>query len=1307
MKTRNYLVGLSILSFGFNSYSQQNQHLIKEWEQNFGTNFSPNMADFEVDNNNNVIVLSNHTTGGQNEVKLSCVHPGGNTLWENTCNNTSDINQAIDIVLDNANNIYALYQKNDNNYVITKYAPQGNQIWYSEYNQANAKAQSIKLSNNALFVGGTIQGSSENVFISKVQTNNGNQQQTFLTNENTSSRLIDFNFQGSGNLVVLIKHSSNNESRHSILKINSNNLNQQSSLFLESSFGQNQANDLEIFGNFVLVAGKSEQNGNKGVIYGINSACNNVLVSYNCEKENSAYDKMKANGNNLFLAGSFIDDGTLKGLIQKADGTLQVGSEKIYEMPYSNSEMKVSDLEVNNENVAVLFEAKTNSTENKNWVIMSTDENLQTPNAFVLDKENKIDSPTKLSLQGNSIYAYGSTKQETSNNATIIKLAKENIVDIPEHEASERNIYNSFVKNYGQVTGYGNVSGAVKNVQYYSRQNQFTEFFTKDGIAFQNTRKIDSVNNRFDVNRIDLFFEGGSLENITPMEKGELKRNFFLGHTEKGIVGAEDYGSLFFTKLYNEIDLKYTHNDAGARIFFRVNPNGDYQNISLKWEGASSISLNNDGLVVANPINDFSFENPVAYQISEGVIQYFDIEYDLSDNVVKFKNLVNFNKSKPLYIYIGQGGNFPVQAKNQEDNMLWSTYFGEAEYSQAKDVVSDNFGNVYYTGDVEGNTALILTAGFFPIVSSAQSFDAYIVKFNENVEPQWYTYYGGSQSYGSNNAQTDVPSDITKAIDLNTSGTSIFITGWTKSVDLPVPHSGTEYFNPLGNFCNGPGNNNICKDYFISRFDNNGILQWATFYGGGSSEIPTDITVDLAGNFYVVGTRNSTTPLAPLSGATNYSTGNSLMLKFNAQNELEWANAWDGERYSGVATDRFNHVYGVGHTSSFDMPVLFNPLNTGTSSVTDASNGGIFDGFVNHFDENGVLQHSFYYGGDCGDYVKDIGIDDANQTVFIAGVTAYHTVGDFCGVDDHVGSLNLPVLGNGFPLPTGDVESHLNHFVAKFEKFTPNSNVEILDAGYFGGKGSEYELNTDWATKWTKVNLSVQKGGIFALSGATKSKNAPFNGVIQMPQFQPQGFFFQADRDQTGGNYAIDSYIAVFDENFNLKYSTYFGDGQQNEGPAGIDFGVDNRLWYAGNTKTFNTTDRPEEERLYVERFDNEITTDDYYKELISENNEQPSWFALFDMTGLDIPSSSGVGLNELQSEDVSIYPNPSSDLITINSDHLINKVRIIDVSGRLVYETRPFTQQLDVSLASFEKGAYITIIQTPTREVIKKIIKQ
>ena len=91
---------------------------------------------------------------------------------------------------------------------------------------------------------------------------------------------------------------------------------------------------------------------------------------------------------------------------------------------------------------------------------------------------------------------------------------------------------------------------------------------------------------------------------------------------------------------------------------------------------------------------------------------------------------------------------------------------------------------------------------------------------------------------------------------------------------------------------------------------------------------------------------------------------------------------------------------------------------------------------------------------------------------------------------------------------------------------------------------------------------------------------------------------------------------------------------------------------------------------------------------------------------------------NQLETENfskdfqVSFYPNPTQDLVTVNTG-ILNATNytfsLIDVFGKTVFNTKFSTSSLEkqFSLAQFPTGVYLAVLETNQNRITKKLVKK
>jgi hypothetical protein len=988
----------------------------------------------------------------------------------------------------------------------------------------------------------------------------------------------------------------------------------------------------------------------------------------------------------------FVESATLVG---------QTGWRKIISSPINDIDFEGIDLVPNgNSKIYVIAKGAIDITQAEDWLVYEFNNLGDLTSKFIMDRTSQSDVNSKILATPNGLYVSGQTKDGTNPKSSLVKIRTATTDTIPNVDGEESSKYDGYIRNYGQLKNYGTINDAAVGVNYFSTNPYYIDALMKDRIAFVQNQLVDSNQRLFDVNRFDLTFVNGNMEKQIEQNPNGLKRNYYQGNKTKSIVEVDEFESVYIPDLYSNIDLRLTHNKVGIKMIFAKNFKGKLEDIEINMNGSVSFVIDDNKLKIATLLGEIDFEQPSAYQYSNsGMLIELPAFYFLNSYGNIAIDVPNYNPSNMLYIVM-KDGNDPIPTpKLLGDNMMWSTYFGEdGGLTISRDVTVDNSNNSYYVGQTEC-ASFISTIGFFPLNPKAAQADAFIIKFDSDIIPQWYTYYGGSVG---NNSVIMQPTDIATAVVASSDLNRLYVVGMSKSADLLQPNapSSTGYTGDQTNSSAIGNSGEIFFDIFVARFNlSTGLLEWNTFYGEEYNEIASDITIDRNYNVYIVGERDNTTPLLPLDGASNYNVGSGLLMKFNINDALTWVNTYLGERITAVCADVWPNIYIAGSTNQSGMTILNAPIEYQTLSYQ----GGNHDGFLAAFNMNGVLTHSFYYGGSCGDFITGLGVD-FQKNIYAIGKTAYPDL----GVGGCTGSLNLPIKGNGLP-PATPSDNDINHFIFKTNSFFNSSNVPqqvvIEHAGYFGGGGKEFELNSDFGIPYSEAVISVNpNNGVFAISGATNSDDL-YNSNIPMPQVQPLNYFFQPNKDSYS-YFNLDAYIAVFNSDFELKYSTYFGDGKWNDGASAIAFSKnDNRLYYAGNTQTFNqNTAYTPDEYLYIEEYDNTVSTDFFQEFSI---NGLSTWFAFFDLNGLDIPGDPiNAGVEDVISYQLSIYPNPSNDMIYISSQLLLEELEVYDLQGKVLFNATPDSHYTSFDVSKLSTGTYIVRSKSDHHIIISKFIK-
>ena len=283
--------------------------------------------------------------------------------------------------------------------------------------------------------------------------------------------------------------------------------------------------------------------------------------------------------------------------------------------------------------------------------------------------------------------------------------------------------------------------------------------------------------------------------------------------------------------------------------------------------------------------------------------------------------------------------------------MLWSTYYGYGNITvSGQGIATDRNGNVFVTGFTNGSSDLSTNGAYQTSYGGGQD-DAFLVKFNNNGARQWGTYFGGSKY------------DDGSAIAIDSIG-YIYITGYTSSPGMATN----------GAYQTTVGGKYGSDDAFLAKFNNNGGIEWATYYGGEGSDVGNGVAIDVFGNIYIVGYTESVTGIATI-GAYQPSYGGTFqgsasyeafLTKFDINGNMQWAtyfgnsNGTDGH---GIASDPIGNIYITGGTSSSSM--------IATSGGYQAVYAGNTDAFLAKFGQThydaGISSIAYPIGVSCPD----------------------------------------------------------------------------------------------------------------------------------------------------------------------------------------------------------------------------------------------------------------------------------------------------------------------------------------------------
>src|SRR5262245_19041514 len=235
------------------------------------------------------------------------------------------------------------------------------------------------------------------------------------------------------------------------------------------------------------------------------------------------------------------------------------------------------------------------------------------------------------------------------------------------------------------------------------------------------------------------------------------------------------------------------------------------------------------GLVYSTYIGGVGNDNPLGIAVDANRAAY----------VAGWTTSINFplanafqTKFGGLNVPLGTDDAFVLKLNPAGTALEYSTYIGGTGSDEATRIAVDSAGSAYLTG--------FTTSLDFPLANPYQAAlsqltgnDAFVVKVAPDGKSLVYsTYFGGFQF------------DSGTGIAIDSSGAA-YVAGYTTSFDLPNA-------NAIQTSIAGG------RDAFVAKFSPAGnVLVFSSFLGGSATDSATGLTIDTAGNAYVLGFTNS------------------------------------------------------------------------------------------------------------------------------------------------------------------------------------------------------------------------------------------------------------------------------------------------------------------------------------------------------------------------------------------------------------------------------------------------------------------
>ncbi|MEP7127299.1 MAG: T9SS type A sorting domain-containing protein [Chitinophagales bacterium] len=663
------------------------------------------------------------------------------------------------------------------------------------------------------------------------------------------------------------------------------------------------------------------------------------------------------------------------------------------------------------------------------------------------------------------------------------------------------NSVNGFIENKGQVRDQFN--NARPDVLYVFSGKNFNLTLNRNGFsyelfqyekqpAFSEAGGGETFNadeylthqqaNKMTTQRFDALFMNPSKNmQVLAEETSADYFNYYHGTISDAVTQVHYYKRIYYRNIYPDIDLVFiapADNKVPPRYEYIVHAGGNVKNIRTQYNTAGGIQIKDGSIVLQGSFGEVREENLFAYQGDKN--HPVNASFHLQENLVSFR-IENYDHRSALVI---------------DPDMVWATYYGENDAEDKPQELSvDAEGNLV----VIGNTASQInfaTSGSYQAVYGGADYDAFVLKLNAEGQRIWCTYFGGSSTEDATDIYTDASSNI-------------FAAGATYSANCPVYNAFQPVFSGV-------------KDGFLCSLNSNGLIRWATYYGGSQPDVISAINGDEGGNIYFTGWTQSTNKIAT---STSYQPQKSqVMDAFLAKFDNSGMRIWS-TYYGGKDVDRGHSV-----TVDKDNNVIMTGTSPSTTGIATAGSfqpvcGGMEDVFCVKFNANGGRLWGTYFGGSSNDKGREV-VTGEDGSIYFTGFTTSQ---------DNIATLNAwqPEWASGF-----------YDNIALPDVFFARLNTEgtaLIYSTYLGGAAEDYG-----------INIRVKPDRSVLLFGSTYSTGLGTPGVWQSENAGEQ-----------------DAFIAKFLEQGELDWFTYYGGPDYDRG-NGMEITADDFIYTTGNTASLS-----------------------------------------------------------------------------------------------------------------------------------------
>ncbi len=895
----------------------------------------------------------------------------------------------------------------------------------------------------------------------------------------------------------------------------------------------------------------------------------------------------------------------------------------------------------------------------------------------------------------------------------------------------------AFIENKGQVTNqFGqartdiNAKVSSEAVTVYIGSGllhyQWSVPLTKNNL---NNKSLDGYRkDSFKTYRMDVRLLGANKNaRLIKTDKQSYYENYYLPHLNGEGIQVSSFRKIIYKNIYPLIDwVIYIKRDK-MEYDFVVHPGGKVSDICMQYTGATQLKINEDGsLAVTTPLGQIEEAAPISFQ-DDGIA--IASSFLIDHNIVKFSTAdfkgrltidpmvswasyfggsvideirdIATNKNNELYgvgltmsfSNIATTGAHQTTIAGSDDgfifkldtlqNIEWATYYGSDESESIYSLDVDSSGYIYVAGATTSPQGSIFTTTGCHQPNLGGDSDIFFAKFSSKGVRIFGSYYGGNNT--EHNPRIAIQ------------GGYFYLSGYTKSEE-GIASNGSHQSKYGGGR----------EDAFLAQFDLNGKRQWSTYYGGeGMDGFANSIAADIFGNIYLFGNTNSNNAIATAGSYMEKrlkNTNDHFLVKFNHKGIRQWGTYFGGSKDAtldwctrNLDCDQLGNIYMAGITNS-DSAIA-------TTGAHQSILAGTIDAYLVKWDSNGTRQWATYFGGEGEEKFVSVHCID-NDNIYISGGTP-------SSKQIAKPSATQQLYGGGYFY--GDA------YLAKF-----NANGHCTFATYHGGTGEDLSMSiTHDNNGYIYIGGITNSTGSIATSGSFQDvypNGILWNAFLAKYCFAPAPTLLTIEGPdtvcaKTGGTYTVstsdaDAYLwsipeywIATEEGNSLSVSNIKESGKLGvrvvrcDDTSALTF-IDVYMLPAntpeitidgfqlGTSRPFKRyqwylEDQPIKDAInpyYT------VTENGSYTVITEDNNGCIDTSASYPVNNVDIINK------DRRQNPVKIYPNPTNDIVFIDTKSISTYCRLYSLDGKLLLQHKNANS---ISLNDYAPGVYLLEIKS------------